>query len=61
MPVDQAQPIRVVCVPDAEQLACSRFFRNQLHLLVVSVAKHEFECVDVALKQPSQRQAARTN
>ena len=61
MPVDQPQPIRVVCVPDAEQFACLRFFRHQLHPSVVSVAKHEFECVNVTLKQPPQRQAARTN
>ena len=31
MPVDQPQPIRVVCVPNAEQLARPRFFRDQFH------------------------------
>jgi hypothetical protein len=39
--VDETQPIRVVRVPDAEQLACSRFFRKQVNLLVVSIAKYE--------------------
>ena len=61
IPVDQPQPIRVVRVPDAEQLACPRFLRNQIDLLVVSIAKHELECVDMPFEQPSQRQAARTD
>jgi hypothetical protein len=61
MPVNQPQPICIVCVPDAEQLACPRFARHQFHASVVSVAKNEFECVDVPLKQPPQRQAARAN
>ena len=30
MRVDQPKPVRIVCVPDAEQLARTRFFRNQL-------------------------------
>jgi hypothetical protein len=61
MPVDQAQSIRVVCVPDPEQFAGLRFFRHQLHPSVVSEAKHEFECVNVTLKKPPQRQASPTN
>ena len=61
MPVDQPQPVRVVRVPDAEQLARPRFLRNQLDLLVVSIAKHELQRVDMPLEQPPQRQAARTD
>ena len=61
MPVDQPQPVRVVCVPNAEELARPCFFRHQLHPSVVPVADDEFERVDVPLKKPSQRQAARTN
>ena len=61
MPVDQPQAIRVVCVPDAEQLACPRFFRNQFDPLVVAIAKHELERVDMPLEQPPQRQAPRTD
>jgi hypothetical protein len=59
--VDQPEPVRVVCVPDAEQFARPCFFRHQFYAPVVSVAKHKFERVDVPLKQPSERQAARTN
>ncbi len=50
MPVNQPQPIRVVCVPDAEQLPRPRFLRYQFPPLGVSVAKHEFKGVDVPLK-----------
>jgi hypothetical protein len=55
MPVEESQPARVVCVPDAEQLASTGFFRNQLDPLVVSIAKHQFERVDMSLKQAPQR------
>ena len=61
MPVDQPQAIRVVCVPDSEQLARPRFFRHQFDLSVVSVANNKFERVDVPFKQPPQWQASRTN
>ena len=61
IPVDQPQPIRVVRVPDAEQLACPRFLRNQIDLLLVSIAKHELERVNMPLEQPPQGQAARTD
>ena len=50
MPVDQPQPTRIICIPDAEQPACLRFVRHQLHSSVVSVAKHKFERVDVPLE-----------
>ena len=61
MGVDQPKPVRVVRVPDAKQFARPRFFRNQLGPLLVSIAKHKFQRVDVPLEQPAQRQAARTN
>ena len=61
MPVDQPQPVRVVRVPDAEQLACPRFLAQPARPVAVSIAKHELERVDMPLKQPPQRQAARTN
>jgi hypothetical protein len=51
----------VVRVPNSEQLARPYFFRHQFHPSVVPVANHEFKGVDVALKKPTQRQAARTN
>ena len=51
MRVDQPKPVRIVCVPDAEQLACPSFFRNQLDLLGVSIAKHELERIDMPLEQ----------
>ena len=59
--MDQPKPIRVVGVPDAEQLACLRFLRNQLDLFAISIAKHKLERIDMPLKQPPQRQAARTD
>ena len=37
-------------VPDAEQLPRPRFLRYQFPPLGISVAKHEFKCVDVPLK-----------
>ena len=61
MPMDQPKPIRVVCIPDAEHLACPRFLRNQLDPSGVSIAKHELERVDMPFKQPPQRHTARTN
>ena len=61
MPVNKPQPIRIVRVPNAKQLARPRFFRNQFDPLLVSIAKHELERVDMPLKQPPQRQAARTD
>ena len=61
MPVDQPQATRIVRVPNTKQLACPRFLRNQFNPLLVSVAKHELERVDMSLKQPSQREAARSN
>ncbi|MGA8444463.1 MAG: hypothetical protein WB766_04630 [Roseiarcus sp.] len=39
--VDQPQPIRVVRIPDAEELACLRFLGNQLDLIAISIAKHK--------------------
>ena len=53
-PAKQPQAVHVVCVPDAEQLACPSFLRNQVDLLTISIAKHELECVDMPLKQPPQ-------
>jgi hypothetical protein len=61
MPMDQPQSICVIRVPNAEQLARPRFFRNQFDPLLISIAKHEFERVDMSLKQPPQRQATRTD
>jgi hypothetical protein len=61
MPVDQPQPVRVICVPDAEHLPCPSFLRNQFDPLVVSIANNELDRVDMPFKQPPQRQAARTN
>ena len=58
MAVDQPEPIRVVGVPDAEQLACPRFFRHHFHPSVVSIANDKFERVDVPFEQPPQRQAS---
>jgi hypothetical protein len=45
--VNQPHAIRVVCVPDAEQLACPCFVRNQFDPLLVSITKHELERVDM--------------
>src|ERR1700722_14566682 len=39
VPVDEPQPVRVVCVPDAEQLACPRFLRHQFDPLLIAIAK----------------------
>ena len=58
--MDQPKPVHVVRVPDAEQLARPSFLRNQLDLLAISIPKHKLERVDMPLKQPPQRQAART-
>ena len=61
MPAHQPQAIQVVRVPDSEQFTSPRFLRDQLDRLLVSVAKHELERIDMPLEQPTQRQAARTN
>ena len=51
MSMDQPQPIQVVCIPDAEQVACLRFLSNQLDLIVISIAKHELKRVHMPFKQ----------
>ena len=61
MRVDEPKPVRIVSVPDPEELARPRLSRDQFDPLRVSIPKHEFERVDVPFKQSAQRQAARTN
>ena len=59
--LDQPQIVRTVCVPDSEQLALPSFLRDQPGLLVISIAKHKLDRIDMPLKEPPQRQAARTD
>src|SRR5271170_1053063 len=50
--MDQPKPIRVVRIPDAEQLACLRFLGKQLDLTALSIAEHKLNRIDMPLKQP---------
>ena len=52
MSLDQPKPIRVVRIPDAEQLACLRFLGKQLDLTAISIAEHKLNRIDMPLKQP---------
>ena len=50
-PADQPQIVRVVGVPDAEQLACSCFLRDHIDLPTLATTKHELKRIDMPLEQ----------
>ena len=60
-PADQPQIIRVVSVPDAEQLARSCLLRDHIDLPTLAIAKHELKRIDMPLEQAPQGQTAGTN
>ena len=55
---DQTKAVRVVRVPDAEELPFQRFPRDQGDLVAVSKTQHKGERVHMALEQPPEGQAA---
>ena len=58
---DQSEAIFVVGVPHAEHLSPAHIVSDAARLLASTVPRNECDGVDVALEQPSQRQAPGTD